>query len=196
MTRGAPVDVEPRILELLDAGDDRGAATEIVRALGPQILGYLHATLRDEDAAQDAFAQFTEDLWSGLASFRRECPVRVWAWRLAWHAAARTARDPYRNRGRRFATGEMSELAAAYASVPTAVWTDERSAKLDALRAALDPEERTLLILRVDKQMPWSEVAEVLSTAEAPVDAAALRKRFERIKAKLAEHARAQGLVE
>jgi hypothetical protein len=28
------------------------------------------------------------------------------------------------------------------------------------------------------------------------VDAAALRKRFERIKAKLAEHARAQGLVE
>lgn len=189
-------DPEVRIAALLDGGDVRGAATEIIRAFGPQILGYLGATLRDDDAAQDAFAQFTEDMWNGLPAFRRECPVRVWAWRLAWHAAARTARDPYRNRGRRFATGEMSELAAAYASVPTAVWTDERSKKLDALRATLDPEERTLLILRVDKQMPWSEVAQVLSTSESPVDPAALRKRFERIKVKLAEHARAQGLVE
>ena len=189
-------DSEVHIVALLDAGDARGAATEIVRVLGPQILGYLSATLRDDDAAQDAFAQFTEDLWNGLPSFRRECPIRVWAWRLAWHAAARTARDPYRKRGRRFVTGEISALAAAYASVPTAVWTDERSAKLDALRAALDPEERTLLILRVDKAMPWSEVAQVLSTNESPVDPAALRKRFERIKAKLAEHARAQGLVE
>jgi RNA polymerase sigma-70 factor (ECF subfamily) len=189
-------DAELLIARLLDGGDTRGAATEIVREWGPQILGYLAATLRDEDAAQDAFAQFTEDLWGGLPSFRRECPVRVWAWRLAWHAAARTARDPYRNRGRRFATGEMSGLAATYGSIPTAVWTDERSAKLDALRAALDPEERTLLILRVDKQMPWSEVAQVLSTTESPVDPAALRKRFERIKAKLAESARAQGLVE
>jgi RNA polymerase sigma-70 factor (ECF subfamily) len=192
---GAPEDAELHILGLLEAGDTRGAATEVVRAWGPQILGYLAATLRDDDAAQDAFAQFTEDLWNGLPSFRRESPLRVWAWRVAWHAAARTARDPYRNRGRRFATGEMSELAAAYASVPTAVWTDERSAKLDALRAGLDPEERTLLILRVDKAMPWSEVAQVLSTTESPVDPAALRKRFERIKAKLAEHARAQGLV-
>jgi len=194
MTR--PPDTEAQVLALLDAGDVRGATTEIVRALGPQILGYLAATLRDDDLAQDAFAQFTEDLWNGLPSFRRESPVRVWAWRLAWHAAARTARDPYRNRGRRFVTGEISALAATYASMPTAVWTDERAKKLDALRAALDPEERTLLILRVDKQMPWNEVAEVLSTPESPVDAAALRKRFERIKAKLAEHARAQGLVE
>jgi RNA polymerase sigma-70 factor (ECF subfamily) len=196
MTTPAHEDAELRIIGLLDGGDVRGAATEIVRVHGPQILGYLSATLRDDDAAQDAFAQFTEDLWNGLPSFRRECPVRVWSWRLAWHAAARTARDPYRNRGRRFATGEMSDLAAAYGSIPTAVWTDERSAKLDALRAALDPEERTLLILRVDKQMPWNEVAQVMSTAESQVDAAALRKRFERIKTKLAEHARAQGLVE
>lgn len=189
-------DAEARITGLLDRGDARGAATEIFRAWGPQLLGYLNATLRDEDAAQDAFAALSEDLWNGLPSFRRECPIRVWIWRLAWHAAARTARDPYRARGRRFATGEMSNLAAAYASVPTAVWTDERSAKLDALRAALDPEERTLLILRVDKQLPWGEVAQVLSTPESPVDAPALRKRFERIKAKLAQHAREQGLVE
>ena len=49
-------DSEVHIVALLDAGDARGAATEIVRVLGPQILGYLSATLRDDDAAQDAFA--------------------------------------------------------------------------------------------------------------------------------------------
>ena len=56
---------------------------------GPQILGYLTSILRNDADAAEVFSQFTEDLWRGLPGFRGECPVRVWAYRLAWHAAAR-----------------------------------------------------------------------------------------------------------
>jgi RNA polymerase sigma-70 factor (ECF subfamily) len=189
-------DPEVRIAELRAAGDLREAAAVILRAYGPQILGYLCAVLRDEDAAQEAFSVFAEDLWKGLDGFRGEASARVWAFRLAWHAAARHARDPYRRRGRRLETEEYSRIAAEIRSTTTARWLDDRSRKLAALRAALTPDEQTLLILRVDKALPWSEVAFVLSTPEAPVDEPALRKRFERVKAKLARRAREEGLVE
>jgi RNA polymerase sigma-70 factor (ECF subfamily) len=196
MEAAVPAPAEERIGELLGAGELREAAAAVLRSYGPQILGYLCAVLRDEEAAQDVFSQFAEDLWTGLGGFRGDASVRVWAWRLAWHAAARHSRDPYRRRGRRLESGELSRIAAEVRSTPTAQWVDDRSRKLAALRASLTPDEQTLLILRVDKGLPWSEVAFVLSTPEAPVEEPALRKRFERVKAKLARRAREEGLVE
>jgi RNA polymerase sigma-70 factor (ECF subfamily) len=189
-------EVEARIAERLAASDLREAAALVIRSYGPQILGYLCALLRDEEAAHDVFSQFAEDLWNGLPGFRGEASARVWAWRLAWHAAARYARDPYHRRGRRLATEEVSHLAEEVRSVPTAVWADDRGRKLEALRATLTPDEQTLLVLRLDKALPWSEIAFVLSAPGAPVEEAALRKRFERVKEKLARRAREEGLVE
>ncbi len=189
-------DLEVRILSLLDAGDLSGAATEAMRGLGPQVLGYLTAVLRDEDDAHDVFSQFAEDLWRGLPGFRRECAVRTWAFRLAWHAAARYARDPYRKRHRPILTTEASKLAEEVRSTMSTYAPGGRADKLMKLRESLDAEEQTLLILRVDKSMPWEDVAEVMrSDGEAP-SPAALRKRFERLKEKLGRLAREQGLIE
>ena len=65
------------------------------------------------------------------------------------------------------------------------------------LRETLDPEDRTLLLLRIDSRMPWEEVARILSDAETPLAAAVLRKRaaalrqrFSRVKAQLREKAK------
>jgi RNA polymerase sigma-70 factor (ECF subfamily) len=59
------------------------------------------------------------------------------------------------------------------------------------IRDALDPDDRTLLILRIDRGLSWNETARVLADeehvddAELPRLAARLRKRFERLKAKV-----------
>jgi RNA polymerase sigma-70 factor (ECF subfamily) len=71
-----------------------------------------------------------------------------------------------------------------------------RAEKLMKLRESLDHEEQTLLILRVDKAMPWEEVAEVMRADSEPATLAALRERFERLKEKLGRLAREQGLIE
>jgi RNA polymerase sigma-70 factor (ECF subfamily) len=55
----------------------------------------------------------------------------------------------------------------------------------ERLRASLDPYEQTLLILRVDRGLSWDEVTCVLSSPEDPVNKDALKKRFERVKARL-----------
>ncbi len=189
-------DLEPRILALLDTGDVSAAATEALRGYGPQVLGYLTAVLRDDDDAHDVFSQFAEDLWRGLPGFRRESAVRTWAFRLAWHAASRYARDPYRRRHRPIMTTEASKIAAEVRSTMSTYAPGGRADKLMKLRESLDPAEQTLLILRVDKGMPWEDVAEVMrADGEAP-SPAALRKRFERLKEKLGKLAREQGLLE
>jgi RNA polymerase sigma-70 factor, ECF subfamily len=189
-------DLEPRILELLDGGDVSGAATEALRGFGPQVLGYLTAVLRNEDDAHDVFSQFAEDLWRGLPGFRRESSVRTWAFRLAWHAASRYARDPYRKRHRPILTTEASKIAEQVRSTMSTYSPGGRADRLLKLRESLDREEQTLLILRVDKAMAWEEVAEVLRTDGEPATTAALRKRFERLKEKLGRLAREQGLIE
>jgi RNA polymerase sigma-70 factor (ECF subfamily) len=193
----ALVEVEARCLEALDRGDQAGAATLVVREYGPQLLGYLCSILRSEADAGEVFSMFSEDLWRGLPGFRRECPLRVWCYRLAWHAAARFLRDPYRGRGQRLETTELSRLVAEVRSSVFLGRDQARQATLERLREGLSADERTLLVLRVDRGLSWGEVALVLADEGGqPVEEAALRKRFERLKEKLAGRARQEGLLE
>jgi RNA polymerase sigma-70 factor (ECF subfamily) len=187
---------EDRAGALLEKGDLAAAAEAIVRDYGPQILGYIASVMRNDADAGDVFSQFTEDLWRGLPGFRRECPVRVWAYRLAWHAAARHLRDPYRARGRRLETTELSRVAEEVRSSVLLGRGEARRRGIDRLREKLAPDEQTLLVLRLDRGLSWREVATVLAEDGERVDEAALRKRFERLKDRLATMAREEGLLE
>ena len=179
-------DPEATVRRLLAEGDARAATAETLRAYGPQMAGYLTAILRDEDDVADVFSQFAEDLFRGIAGFRWECSLRAWLHKLAWSAVSRFGRDPWRKRGRRLETSEISELAQHVLSSSAA----ERNDRMAKLRASLDAEEQTLLILRLDRDLSWREVSQVLSVGEA-----ALRKRFERLRQKLAKQAREEGLL-
>jgi RNA polymerase sigma-70 factor, ECF subfamily len=64
------------------------------------------------------------------------------------------------------------------------------------LRAELPVEDRTLLVLRLDRELEWDEIAAVLGAEGVPVSAAALRKRYERLKARLERRAREEGLID
>jgi DNA-directed RNA polymerase specialized sigma24 family protein len=87
-----------------------------------------------------------------------------------------------------------SRLALSMAAA--ARQTLEREAvELEALRATLTPEEQSLLTLRVDRELSWREVAEVMAEEGRPADEPALRKRFGRLKEKLAGAARERGLL-
>lgn len=174
--------LEARIGTALDAGRFDEAARETIAGYGPEILGFLVAVQRDEADARDVFSQFSEDLWRGLAKFRRESSMRTWSYKLAHHAMVRFARDPYRRRGRRLATEEYSDLVER---VSSRMSRERASKQLEAARQALAADEQALLVLRVDRKLAWDEIAEVMAADGEASDAAALRKRFERIKQRL-----------
>jgi RNA polymerase sigma-70 factor (ECF subfamily) len=191
----ATAELERRIGEEIDRGAFAEAATAAVRGYGPQILGYLVAVMRDEEAAYDVFSQFSEDLWRGIATFRRESTMRTWAYKLAWNAALRFRRDAYRRRGRRLETTEISKIVDEVRSASRVYQQTAVKDRMAEIRERLDPDEQTLLILRVDRGLSWKEIVEVMHTDEAPAQEAALRKRFERLKAKLRTLATEAGLI-
>lgn len=190
----APVAVDDLVQARLQAGDLHGAATVAIRGLGPAIARYLRGMLRSDADAADAFSDWAEALWTGIDSFQGRCSLTAWAFRLAFHAGLDLNDRAHRKRERRLATSEASVLAD---EVRTTAFSDERRRrKLDELRAELATDDQTLLFLRVDQQLPWEDVAVVLSAPAAPVDAAAVRKRFERLKEKLRKLASERGLIE
>lgn len=187
--------LDERVKALLAAGDTRPAATALIEELGPRITGLLRSVLRNDADAADAFSAFCEHAWRGIGTFRWESSLRTWAFKIAWNAAQNVRDQAWNRLGRPFATGEASKVAQQ-------VWTrtvervERQRDRLDVLREALSPEEQTLLSLRIDQGLSWDEIADVLSAGDAPIEAAALRKRFERLKDRLGKLARERGLLE
>jgi RNA polymerase sigma-70 factor (ECF subfamily) len=189
-----PVGVEDLVQARLRAGDLHGAATVAIRELGPAVARYLRSMLRAETDVADAFSDWAESLWGGIGSFQGRSSFATWAFRLAFNSALDLSGRAHRKRERRLVTSEASILAE---EVRTTVFTlERRRRRLDELRAELAGDDKTLLFLRVDQQLPWEDVAAVLSRESAPVDSAAVRKRFERLKEKLRKLARERGLIE
>lgn len=187
--------LEADIARLLEAGDHRAAAAAIIRGYGPAILGYLAALAREPDRADDAFSQFCEDLWRGLPGFRRDASVRTWVYAVAWHAWLRCERDAFRRRRRALASDEMSGLAAEVRSTTALHLRSEAKDAVARLREQLTPAEQSLLVLRIDRGLSWSDVASVMSTPEEPLDAQTVAKRFQRVKSRLRKLAEDAGLL-
>jgi len=182
------------VRERLATGGPDGAATALIETLGPAILRYLRSMLRVEEDAADAFSQWSENVWTGLPSFRGESSLKTWGYRLAWNAAQNLRNEAWRKRGQRLATGQASALAMSIQTKSVVVVERQRQA-LEELRAALSDEDRSLLVLRLDQQLSWNEVAEVLAAEGKRIEPATLMKRFERVKTRLGELARERGLL-
>lgn len=194
-------EVETELATMLRAGTHDRAATLALTHYGPELYGFLVHLMGDEHAANDVFAQASEDVWRGFAGFASQCSVRTWMYVVARHAASRYRRSPW-NRGGRCGDSVLDTIVADARS-RTAPWLrTEVKDKWRALREALDPDDRTLLVLRVDRDLEWTDVARVLlggdepSPAELQREAARLRKRFQLLKDELRVKAIAAGLVE
>jgi RNA polymerase sigma-70 factor, ECF subfamily len=188
-------EVQATVAAHLSRGDARAAATAAIQALSPAILRYLRAVLRDDDDAADAHSHWAERLWRGLPALREGTSLRPWAYRIAHHVALNFRDEAWRRRARRFETGEASRLAETLRRSSGPV-VERRADALAALRGELDPEDQSLLNLRVDQGLAWGEIAEILSEDGAPVRPNTLMKRFERLRERLATRARERGLLE
>jgi RNA polymerase sigma-70 factor (ECF subfamily) len=94
---------------------------------------------------------------------------------------------------------QVSEVIARERSRTASYLRTESQAVLKRIRDSLDPEERSLLVLRVDRNLSWLDIARIMRGGETDEqllkrDAARLRKRFQTLKARLRARAREAGL--
>jgi RNA polymerase sigma-70 factor (ECF subfamily) len=176
---------------LIDAGELARATDATLRRFGPEILGWLHASLPAGGDAADAFSLFAEELWRSLPRYQGRCSPRTWCYMLA-RQAAHTVRTRRGSGGVPLSRSPVSALAADVRETTSVHLRTEVKDRVRALRSRLDEDDQLLLILRVDKDLGWRDIALVLLGEGAPVAeierlAPTLRKRFERIKQRLRE---------
>jgi len=196
-----PQDRERQIRTFLEVRELEAAATLALRTYGPELYRFLASQVVSEADTAEVFSQVAEDLWRGLPRFGWRCSLRTWLYLLARHAAHRFRASPW-NRGGRTGDSRLDEHVAEVRG-RTEPWlrTDVKD-RLRRLRDALDPEDRLILVLRLDRRLPWEEVATVTLGQEAPGaealrrESARLRKRFQDLKEELRVRARRAGLLE
>ncbi|UQA62932.1 RNA polymerase sigma factor [Polyangium aurulentum] len=199
-------ELEATIRSRTEAGDLAGAAEVALRGYGREIYEFLAAMHRIDADAAEVFSMFTERLWRGLGGFGWGSSFRTWAYAVARNASLDFRRAERRRALRIAPLPEGSFLSAIEAEVRTATRSylqPERRDRFAELRARLPAEDQELLMLRVDRQLAWDELAVVLHGDEGPPlegeakkrAAARLRKRFQHLKEKLYEMGRREGLV-
>lgn len=205
MTSPSTDETEMAIRKACELGDSGLACTRALEAYGPEILSFLAARLRTPSDADEAFSLFAEDLWKGLPGFRAECSVRGWMYTLARNAANRYVSSPHKRPERNVPISDLGPISALVERVRSTTTVYKRTDTKDRVRALRDqlaPEDQTLLILHVDRALPWREIAMVMHEDGEHLDrealdreSARLRKRFERVKAELKQLAIDAGLL-
>ena len=197
-------DPETSIREAWNRADFERAATRLMQSYGAEVQGFLAAFMSDRAAAAEAFSLFARDLWVALPDFAWRCTARGWAYTLARNAARRHAKSEKRRRARHvpMPEGLLSEVAAQTRTRTDAYLKTEVKSRMQELRQRLPAEDQQILILRVNRQLSWTEIAMVFgedglsaSDVELQREATRLRKRFQLAKDRLRELARREGLT-
>ena len=144
-------------------------------------------------------ARVRELLWRSLPKFLWAGSLRGWLYVVVRNESARLQADPFARRATSFdAEGDHGEDNRRQRT-ETAPYrkTDVKQAFL-RLRDQLTEDDRLLLLLRVDRNLDWSDVARAMAghdTPPDPRDVARLRKRFQRVKERLRTLAVNEGLL-
>ncbi|MEZ4301340.1 MAG: sigma factor [Polyangiaceae bacterium] len=184
---------EAGIRSAFERDDVRAAVSRALASYGPEILGYLLAVLRDEQRAEEVYSDFAEDVVRGMPSFRFDSSARTWLYTLARHACARHLTRERKRRTVALSSAPEVLDAAVHTRTPTPPHARTAAREgIERLRKSLRPDDQTLLILRIDRDMQWVDIARVLAGPDAALSeeelrsrSAKLRKRFERLKERL-----------
>jgi RNA polymerase sigma-70 factor, ECF subfamily len=189
-------ELDKQVRNFVAAGDVGSATTLVLRELGSELLGFLSGVLPDADA-DDVFSELSERLWKSLSGFEGRCSIRTWAYVLARHELGRYRQGVRRHADRRVPISEFKDIIAFVRTKTRSTLATHNQRRLTALRDALPIDDRTLLILRVDRDLSWNEIAlafadspETLSAEDRKREAARLRKRFQLLKRRLVAQAR------
>jgi RNA polymerase sigma-70 factor (ECF subfamily) len=181
------LELEAAIRGAYDAGDLDGAMTRAIEGYGDEIFGFLVGLSGDRDRAGDAFGAACERAWRALPRFRWDSSMRVWLYTIARNEFLRAATRQKKHVPLSAAPSVIDAIAKVRTATPLEQKTEVKE-QLARIRSELAPDDHMLLGLRLDRRLEWNDIARVLGSGreeDLAREAAALRKRYERLKTKL-----------
>lgn len=181
--------LEQQVRTLCDTQSWSQAAQLAIEGYGQELLAFLAATARDENAAAEVFQHTCIKIWNGLPRFTWRSSLRTWTYTIARNALRDHKRR--KNPTEPLDSVELNRIPAELSRTATQQWrkTAIKQWLQDAI-AELAEEDRSLMMLRLGREMRWTEIAEILADPDQPPPsdadlrrrAATLRKRYERLK--------------
>lgn len=171
---------------------------DALHALGPAVKGYLSRMMRNPMDAEDVWQETQLAAVRGRDQLRDVEKLRGWVYGIARNCAKEALR-------KRLPVGDdasdLDDAVEALARGPKTWW--RRTSNKSTLRDLIDElplDLKTLVVLRVDRELDWEEVAEAfaeeLGTTRTgkPMTAANARKMYDRVTDELRDEMRARGL--
>lgn len=190
---------EAEIRSAHQRGDHHEAVRLGLELYQVEVYSFLCARLRSEADAHEVFSQLGEDIWRGIARFEWRASFRTWLYTLARNAAVRFEKSQSRH-NRQDPLSQVSDPLVVERSRTRPYQRTDVKDRFAALRESLSPEEQSLLVLRIDRNLSWDEVARIMYDGddsdedELKRHTTNLRQRFRQLKLRLEEWARSEGL--
>lgn len=183
-------------------GDMQAAVRLGLELYQVEVYSFLCARLRSEADAHEVFSQLGEDVMRGIAKFAWRASFRTWLYTLARNAAVRFEASQAQHAKRHEPISQVADPAVVDRSRTRPYLRTDVKDRFAALRESLSPEEQSLLVLRIDRNLAWDEVARIMYDGDEEDDEALkrhttnLRQRFRQLKLRLEAWAKNEGLAE
>lgn len=146
-----------RVLVLRCQTGDEVAFAELVACYQPRLSYYLRKMLRDVQGAEDALQDVWLDVFRAVSRLADVGAFRAWLYRIARDRALRELRK------RHPPFLPLDEVDALNGRVEETPFMAEDVQHIHAALDELAPEHREVLVLRYVEDMPYEEIARVVS---------------------------------
>ncbi len=166
------IDTEYKLVEAIAAGDDQAFEKLIMKYRGP-VLNFIYKYLGDrfgaEDLAQDVFLR----VYSSASEFEPRGKVSTWIFKIAYNLSI----NEILRRKRLRLLADTVEEKGIELSAPNPLAGDELKEMLMDSIQRLPEKQKAALLLRVNEELSYSEIGNVLSTSVSSVESLLFRAR-------------------
>ncbi len=152
---------EQEISQALARGEHRDAAHRLVRLYGDEMFRFCVHTLANPADGEELAQEVLTAACRSLPRFRGRSTLRTWLYRVARNKLT----DFYQRQGRgprKTLPYETVELADSDPDAEAEMVLVQRRQRLARALSSLGPEDRQVLSLRVDQELPYAEIARIL----------------------------------
>ncbi len=155
---------ENALLAAVGAGDVP-CFERLYSAYERRILQYTRTIVRDVGTAEEVVVDTMLAVWDGARHFNRTSRVSTWIFGIARHKALDAVRRGSRGgrSGKHVALHEAAEVASQEPTPESSAHAGSVRAAMEAAFERLSPEHREILYLAFFEDLPYEEIANLLS---------------------------------
>ena len=146
------------------------AFSELVDLYGDRVFNLGLKILRNSTDAEDVFQETFTTVFEKIHTFNEQSDLFTWIYRIATNQALKTAKQSRR----KFLFTQLEDadgIPDQAVNVLGELVKKDRTMRLNQMIQTLPNKQRTVLILRIEQELPFKEIAQILNRSIGSVKA-------------------------